>query len=92
MTVSVPAGSAMVVQVAVPAVIACVPQAGIAVPPFVKLTVPADGARVAGATGATVAVKMTGWPQVVVLSLVTTPAVVPAGLTVWLMLGDVLVP
>src|SRR5437870_7339215 len=55
----------------------------IVVAPSVKLTVPPVGVAVPGATGLTVAVKVTLWPNTEGLPLVTTLVVVPSWFTVW---------
>ena len=71
------------VQVAAPVLTGRALQPMIAVLPTLKLTVPADGATVAGLVAATVAVNVTDWCQSAVASFEPTVVVVCALLTVW---------
>jgi hypothetical protein len=86
----VPARTATVVQVAVPAVIGWVAQSLIVESPTLKATVPDAGAAVAGSTGLTVAVKVTGSENVVVVSLEVIAVVVSAVAIVCVMSDEVL--
>jgi hypothetical protein len=78
-----PIGSVSVVQVAVPVLTGRVAQSVSGVLPVLKLTVPPDGATVAGLFGAIVAVNVTGWCQSVVASFEVTLVSVSAFVTVW---------
>src|SRR5438132_13908929 len=77
-----PTLSALVVQPAWPLALSAT-LLQIVVAPSVKLTVPPVGVAVPGATGLTVAVKVTLWPNTEGLPLVTTLVVVPSWFTVW---------
>jgi hypothetical protein len=81
--VCAPIGSALASHVARPAATASEAQPVIDAPSAVKLAVPVEGARVAGAVGVTVAVKVIGLFQLVVGSLDDTMVVVAACTTAW---------
>ena len=61
------------------------------VPPALKVTVPADAAATAGVTVLIVAVKVTGWLQVLVVSSDVTAVVVSAAVTTAVRVAEVLV-
>ena len=86
-----PVGRVVVEQVEVPVVIGWVPQPATGVPLRLKLTVPAEGATVAGAVGEVVAVKVTDWPAISRGVAADDRGRLAARVTFWVTIDDVLV-